>query len=216
VSPLDQLRAGRLPRRLTQLFIGLWLYGTAMGMLVRSHTGLDPWDVLHEGVAHRVPLSFGTVVILTGAVVLLLWWPLRQWPGAGTIANVLVIGIATDATLAALPDATGLLDRVALLVGGIVLNGFAGAVYIGTQLGPGPRDGLMTGLAARTGASLRLVRTGLELTVLAIGAALGGTVGIGTLLYAVTIGPVIQAFLPWTTVQLPVRPGSADDPQGEG
>lgn len=202
IGPLAQLRAGRLPRRLVQLFVGLSLYGVSMGMLVRGTLGLDPWDVFHDGVMTHVPWSFGTIVVVTSFVVLLLWIPLRQMPGLGTVANSVWIGVATDATLAVLEAPAGLLPRAALLVGGVVLNGLAGALYIGSQLGPGPRDGLMTGLHRRTGWSLRLIRTALEVTVLAVGWALGGAVGVGTVLYALAIGPLVQHFLPLCTVRL--------------
>ena len=227
LTPREQLRAGRAPRRLAQLFVGLWLYGTAMGLLIRSTLGLDPWDVFHDGVQQLSGLSFGTVVILSGVAVLVLWIPLRQWPGLGTVANTVVIGLATDATLAVLSAPEGLGWRAAMLLGGIVLNGLAGALYIGSQYGPGPRDGLMTGIARRTGLSLRLVRTALELSVLALGWTLGGVVGIGTVLYALLIGPTIQLFLPMVTVDLrgPGVAGSAQsaqsarsavDPEDEG
>lgn len=190
-----------MTRRLVQLFVGLWLYGATMAMLVRSGLGLDPWDVFHEGLALHVPLTFGQVVIAVGAAVLLLWIPLRQRPGFGTIANVIVIGLAADATLAVLPDAEHLAVAVLLLVGGIVGNGVAGAMYVGAGLGPGPRDGLWTGIVARTGASVRLVRTALEVTVVVAGFALGGTVGLGTVLYALMIGPIVQFFLPWFEIR---------------
>jgi uncharacterized membrane protein YczE len=203
MTPLEQLRAGRTARRLVQLAVGLVLYGVSMAMMLRSGLGLDPWDVFHYGVAQHLPLSFGTVVIVVGALALLAWIPLRQWPGLGTIANVVVIGLATDAALALLERPASLVARWALLVGGIVLNGLAGGLYIGSQFGPGPRDGLMTGLVRRTGRSFRLVRTGIELTVLAVGWAMGGVVGLGTVLYAVAIGPVVQFFLPLLTVALP-------------
>jgi len=186
-----------------QLLAGLVLYGFSMAMLVQAGLGLDPWDVLHQGLTRHLPLTFGTATILVGALVLLLWIPLRQWPGLGTVCNVLVIGVAVDVGLALLPQAEGLAARVLLLVGGIVSNGLAGAAYIGSQLGPGPRDGLMTGLARRTGLSLRLVRTGIELSALGVGFALGGTVGLGTVLYAVGIGPLVQLFLPLVGVRLP-------------
>lgn len=202
MTPAEQIRAGRSARRLTQLLVGLWLYGVAMGMLVRSELGLDPWDVFHDGVQKLTGLSFGTVVILTGVAVLALWWPLRQWPGLGTVANTLVIGLATDATLAVLVTPDGTMWRWVLLLGGILVNGFAGALYIGSQYGPGPRDGLMTGISRRTGLSIRLVRTSLELTVLVLGWLLGGVVGLGTVLYALLIGPTIQLFLPMVTVDL--------------
>lgn len=190
-----------MTRRLVQLFAGLTLYGASMAMLLRATLGLDPWDVFHQGLAGHVGLSFGMLVNAVGAVVLLLWIPLRQKPGIGTIANVLVIGTAVDLTMAVLPEVEGLALRTALMVGGIVLNGVAGAMYIGAGLGPGPRDGLMTGLVRRTGWSIRLVRTSIEFTVLTIGWLLGGTVGVGTVLYAVSIGPLVQAFLPVFTIR---------------
>lgn len=200
LSPRDQLRAGRMPRRLVQLFVGLTLYGVSMGMMLRSGLGLDPWDVFHAGVAQHVPVSMGTVVIVTGVVVLALWIPLRQMPGLGTVANALWLGVALDLTLAVLPQAEDLVVQVPLLVGGVVANGLAGALYIGSQLGPGPRDGLMTGFARRTGGSLRFIRTSIEITVLALGWLLGGTVGVGTVLYALAIGPLVQLFMPWCVV----------------
>ena len=202
LGPLAQLRAGQLGRRLPQLLVGLWLYGFAMALFIRSGLGLDPWDVFHAGLQQLLGWSFGTVVIAVGFAVLLLWIPLRQWPGLGTIANAVVIGVATDVTLAMVPPADGWPAAWGLLVVGLVVNGLAGGLYIGSQLGPGPRDGLMTGLARRTGWSLRLVRTGLELTVLGVGWAMGGTVGIGTVVYAVAIGPLVQFFLPLVTVRL--------------
>ncbi|WP_460850155.1 membrane protein YczE [Nocardioides ultimimeridianus] len=202
LGPVAQLRAGRLGRRIPQLLVGLWIYGLSMAMMIRSRLGLDPWDVFHSGIVARIPVSFGTVVIAVGALVLLLWIPLRQAPGLGTIANVIVIGVATDASLAMIDAPDGAVARGALLVGGIVLNGVAGALYIGAQLGPGPRDGLMTGIHHRTGWPIRVVRTSLEVTVLAIGFAMGGTVGLGTVLYAVTIGPIVQELLPLATVRL--------------
>jgi len=210
LNPIEQLRAGRLPRRLVQLLVGLWLYGFAMGLFVRSGLGLDPWDVFHAGVQNHLGLSFGTIVIAVGFAALLLWIPLRQWPGLGTIANAIVIGLAVDWTLALVPRASSPVGAWALLIGGLVINGLAGALYIGAQLGPGPRDGLMTGLARRTGRSIRLVRTALELTVLAIGWALGGTVGVGTVLYAVAIGPLVQLFLPWCTIRLAAQPAQPE------
>nr|WP_157581644.1 hypothetical protein [Phycicoccus sp. Root563] len=202
MTPLQQLRAGHTTRRLAQLFVGLTLYGVSMGMLIRAGLGLDPWDVFHYGIARHLPVSFGTVTIIVGVAVLLLWIPLRQVPGLGTIANVVVIGLVTDATLALLDRPSAMVLRVLLLGGGIVLNGLAGALYIGSQFGPGPRDGLMTGLVRRTGRSIRLVRTTIEVTVLVVGFALGGVVGIGTILYAVLIGPTVQLFLPLFTVPL--------------
>jgi uncharacterized membrane protein YczE len=209
LTPLQQLRAGRTTRRLAQLAVGLTLYGVSMGMMVRSRLGLDPWDVFHYGVAEHLPVSFGTVVIIVGALVLVLWVPLRQWPGLGTVANVVIIGLATDAALAAIEAPSAMAARVGLLLGGIVLNGLAGALYIGSQFGPGPRDGLMTGLVRRTGRSFRLVRTTIELTVLVVGWLMGGVVGLGTVLYAVLIGPIVQLFLPLLTVEVLPRDDAA-------
>jgi uncharacterized membrane protein YczE len=202
MSPRQQLRAGRLPRRLIQLLAGLTLYGTSMAMMIRAQLGLDPWDVFHYGVATHLPLSFGTVTIVVGAVVLLLWIPLRQMPGFGTVANVFVIGIATDIALSILTPPGVLWQRVAMLAAGIGLNGVAGALYIGSQLGPGPRDGLMTGLVRRSGRSVGLVRTALELSVLVVGWLMGGVVGIGTVAYAMAIGPIVHVLLPRLTVRL--------------
>jgi uncharacterized membrane protein YczE len=190
-------------RRLPQLFAGLALYGTSMAMQIRGGLGLNPWDVLHQGLATRLPISFGAITAVTGVVVLLLWIPLRQRPGIGTLANVVVIAFAVDAALALLPAPTGLVPRVAMMVGGIVLNGVASAAYVGARLGPGPRDGLMTGFAARTGRSIRLVRTAIEVVVLGTGWLLGGTVGVGTVLYALAIGPLTQLFLPLFVIREP-------------
>lgn len=204
MTPAEQLRAGRMGRRIIQLLVGLWLFGASMALMLRSHLGLDPWDVFHQGVALHVPMTIGQVTILTGVVVLLLWIPLKQWPGLGTILNVILVGLAMDATLALVPDpaAGNWAWRIALLVIGIVANGLAGGLYIGAHLGPGPRDGLMTGLAPHTRHSLRLVRTLIEVTVLAVGWLLGGTVGLGTVAYALTIGPLVQFFLPRVEVRL--------------
>ncbi|GAA4446818.1 membrane protein [Phytohabitans houttuyneae] len=212
----------RATRRLTQLFAGLVLYGASMALMIESRLGLDPWDVFHQGLSEVTGLRFGLVVILVGAAVLLLWIPLRQRPGIGTVANVVVIGLAVDAVLLVLPTAGPLAARIAYLVGGVVLNGVATGLYIGARLGPGPRDGLMTGFVARRQqgwrgpagppssnsrprGSIRVVRTVIEVTVLAVGWLLGGTVGIGTVLYAVAIGPLAHVFIPLFTV--PERPG---------
>ncbi|OKK09678.1 membrane protein YczE [Streptomyces sp. CB02400] len=188
-------RHGHLARRLFQLYAGLALYGASSALLVRSGLGLEPWNVLHQGLSERTGLSMGVVLTLVGAAVLLLWVPLRQRPGLGTVSNVLVIGAAMDATLAVVPDAHAMAVRVPLMAAGIVLNGAATGLYIAARFGPGPRDGLMTGLNQRTGVSVRLVRTAIEITVVVTGFLLGGTVGVGTLLYAVTIGPLAQLFL---------------------
>lgn len=187
----------RLTRRLVQLYAGLALYGFSMALMIESNLGLDPWDTFHQGVAKRAGLSFGTVVILVGVLVLLLWIPLRQRPGIGTVSNVVVIGLVVDAAQAVLPTPSALATRIGCLVAGIGLNGVATGLYLGARLGPGPRDGLMTGFVARwPGRSVRLVRTVIEVTVLAIGVLLGGTVGIGTVAYALAIGPLAHLFIP--------------------
>jgi uncharacterized membrane protein YczE len=194
----------RLVRRTVQLFTGLVLYGVSMALMVLSSLGLTSWDVFHQGVSLATGLSFGWVVILVGIPILLLWIPLRQRPGFGTIANLIVIGLVVDAALAVLPTGEGLAMRIAYLVTGIGLNGVASGLYIGARLGPGPRDGLMTGIVRRfPRLSIRLVRTSIEVTVLATGFLLGGQVGIGTVAYALAIGPLVQLFLPLFTVPGP-------------
>ncbi|WP_306215148.1 membrane protein YczE [Actinoplanes sp. RD1] len=191
-----------LGKRVPQLFLGLVLYGISMALMVESDLGLNPWDVFHQGVSRVTGLSFGVVVLLTGVPVLLLWIPLRQKPGFGTIANLVVIGLVADAALAVLSPGHHLPARIGYLVAGVLLNGVATGMYIGARLGPGPRDGLMTGIVRRfPRLSIRLVRTGIELGVLAIGFLLGGTFGVGTVVYAVTIGPLAQFFLPMFTIR---------------
>ncbi|MFE9689998.1 YitT family protein [Micromonospora sp. NPDC005806] len=206
----------RPARRLTQLYVGLTLYGVSMALMVRSGLGLDPWDVFHQGVARQTGLSIGTVTIAVGALVLLLWIPLRQRPGLGTVSNVVVIGLVVDATLALLPDGNALPVRIGLLVVGIVANGAATGLYLGAALGPGPRDGLMTGyVARRPGRSIRLVRTMIEVTVLALGWLLGGTVGLGTVAYALAIGPLAQLFIPLFAVPpAPAVPAAGEPAMG--
>jgi uncharacterized membrane protein YczE len=181
--------------RLAQLYSGLLLYGVSSSLLVLAGLGLDPWDVFHQGLSRTFGLAIGTWAILVGAAVLVLWIPLRQRPGIGTLSNVVLVGATMDLVLGHTQQPHALAARVACLVCGVFLNGVATGAYIGAGLGPGPRDGLMTGLAAR-GHSIRVIRTGLELTVLAIGWLLGGTVGAGTLLYAVSIGPLAHVFIP--------------------
>ncbi|WP_336323147.1 hypothetical protein [Streptomyces lavendofoliae] len=197
-------------RRLLQLYVGLALYGASSALLVRSGLGLEPWNVLHQGLAERTGLSMGVVLTVVGAGVLLLWIPLRQKPGLGTVSNVLVIGAAMDGTLWFVPDVHGLFAQVPLMAGGIVLNGVATGLYIAARFGPGPRDGLMTGLHRVTGRSLRLIRTTIEVTVVVTGFLLGGSLGIGTVLYALAIGPLAQFFLRVFTVPSPAgtRSGS--------
>jgi uncharacterized membrane protein YczE len=193
---LPTLRGRRLTRRLVQLYAGLALYGASMALLVRSTLGVTPWDVLHQGLARHLGWSLGTVTIVVGAVVLVLWIPLRQVPGIGTVSNVVVIGLAVDGTLAVLPEPSALAARIGFVVAGVLLNAVATAAYIGVHLGPGPRDGLMTGLVARTGGSVRLVRTGIEAAVVLTGWLLGGTLGLGTVVYALAIGPLAHLLMP--------------------
>jgi len=189
-----------LARRLIQLFLGLGLYGLSIALIVRADLGLDPWDVLNQGVFERFAgpagISFGLVVNLIGLVVLLLWIPLRQIPGFGTVANVVVIGTVANVFLGWIPTDLPLVLRAGLLISGIVLNGVASGAYIGAGLGPGPRDGLMTGIVRRTGWPVKWVRTAIEVAVVAVGWLLGGSVGVGTVLYAISIGPLVHRFLP--------------------
>jgi uncharacterized membrane protein YczE len=180
---------------LVQLYVGLACYGISAAMMVRARLGLDPWDVLHQGIAHRTGHAIGTVSVVVGVFVLLLWLPLPQRPGLGTVSNVLVVGLAMNQALRVLPAQHDFTAQLAMLVGAIVLCGLATGMYISAGLGPGPRDGLMTGYALRTGLSIRLTRTVLELTVLGVGWLLGGSVGLGTVLFAVWIGPLSQLSL---------------------
>jgi len=207
LGPIDQLKAGRLPERLLRLLMGLWLYGLAIALMVEGALGASPWDVFHLGVAGHVPLSLGTVMVFAALAVLLAWIPLRQMPGLGTVANTLLLGPFADISLGLLDTPSGVVARCAYMLGGVLVCGFATALYVGAQLGPGPRDGLMTGLARRTGWSIRRVRTLIEIAVLAIGIALGGTVGVGTVVFAFAVGPVTQLFLRYLVVRLdaPVR-----------
>ncbi|MFG2206792.1 YitT family protein [Streptomyces sp. NPDC048638] len=184
-----------LPRRLGQLYTGLVLYGVSMGLMLRADLGLEPWSVLNQGISRHTGLTIGTVTIVSGALILLLWIPLRQRPGLGTVSNVVILGVVMDATLALVPELHALGARIPLLAFAVILNGSATGLYISARFGPGPRDGLMTGLHLRTGRPVRLVRTCIEVTVLAVGFALGGSLGAGTVVYALTIGPLAQFFL---------------------
>lgn len=214
LGPLAQLKAGRLAERVLRLLAGLWLYGLAIALMIKGAVGASPWDVFHLGVSLHVPLSFGMVMIVAAIAVLLAWIPLRQMPGLGTVANTLLLGPFADIHLALLATPESLVLRCAYLAGGVVLCAFATALYVGAQLGPGPRDGLMTGLARRSGFSIRAIRTGIEVTVLAIGVLLGGTLGVGTVVFALAVGPLTQFFLRYLVVRLdtPTRdavPGEA-------
>ncbi|GAA4669411.1 membrane protein YczE [Streptomyces youssoufiensis] len=208
--PLTYVRLGERPlRRLPQLFAGLALYGFSLAVMVRAALGINPWSVLYEGLERHTSLSFGTISGLVGALVLLLWIPLRQRPTFGTVANIVVLAFSADLGLWLLPADLGPPGRIALLVGGIALNGLAVAVYVGARCGPGPRDGLMTGASALTGRSLRLVRTLIELTVLAVGWLLGGGVGVGTVAYALTVGTITQFCLPLCAYRTPAERATA-------
>lgn len=193
----------RLPRRLVHLYAGLVAYGVSMALLIRSSLGNMPWDVLHQGLADRLPLSLGTVTVVVGALVLLAWVPLRQRPGLGTVSNVVVIGVVVDAGLALVAAPSAMVWRIAFAAAGIGLNAVGTALYIGARLGPGPRDGLMTGICARTGWPVRWVRTSIEVAVVLTGWALGGTLGVATVAYALLVGPLVHPLLPRLTVPEP-------------
>ncbi|MEV0272103.1 hypothetical protein AB0H43_25270 [Hamadaea sp. NPDC050747] len=197
------------PRRLLQLHAGLALYGLSIALLVRADLGLDSWDVLHQGLARRTGIPLGWVINAVGVLVLLAWIPLRQRPGYGTVANVALVGLATEAALAVIPDVRQMAVRWVVLIAAILANALATGLYVGAGFGPGPRDGLMTGLAAR-GFSIGRVRTGIELAVLATGWLLGGTVGPGTVLYALTIGPLVHRLLPYFTLSKGASNASPD------
>ena len=196
-------------RRLVQLYAGLVLYGISSSMLLLAGLGVDPWDVFHQGLSRRIGLGVGTWAIIVGVAVLLLWIPLRQRPGFGTLSNVIVVGLVIDIVLATVPTVHGLAARYAVMLSGVILNGIATGAYIGARLGPGPRDGLMLGLAAR-GHSIRVVRTCIELTVLLTGWLLGGTVGIGTVVYALGIGPIAHVSIPLLSIKPSGATASSD------
>lgn len=211
LGPLAQLRAGRLPERLVRLLVGLYLYGISNALLMRSTLGGSPWVVFHEGASRHLPLSLGTIMVLVALVVLLLWIPLRQMPGLGTLANTLLLGPFTDINLQVFdaPEALGL--RWLYLLTGVVVCAIATALYVGAQLGTGPRDGLMTGFARRAGWSIQRVRTCIELVVLALGFALGGIAGVGTVVFALCVGPITQFFMRYLVLRLDVAPTPAQE-----
>jgi uncharacterized membrane protein YczE len=196
-------------RRILQLLIGLFLYGIAISMMVQAHVGIDPWDVLTQGVSKRTGIPFGLLTNIIGVAVLLLWIPLRQKPGIGTVLNALLIGPSAQLGLAIIPMQNLLWAQILLFAGGVVLLGIATGLYIGARLGPGPRDGLMTGLHARTGWKLWIVRSGIEVTVLLIGWALGGDFGVGTVAFALVIGPLVNFTIPRFMVPAAKRPETA-------
>ncbi|MDN4597009.1 YczE/YyaS/YitT family protein [Leifsonia virtsii] len=192
-----------LTRRIVQLLIGLFLYGIAISLMVRAGIGVSPWDVLAQGLSLKTGIEFGWVTNLIGLVVLAFWIPLRQKPGLGTILNVLLVGPSAQLGLDLLPQQTELWAQVLFFAAGLVLLAVATGLYIGPRLGPGPRDGLMTGLHARTGRPIWMVRTAIEVTVLIVGWALGGNVGIGTLAFALLVGPLCSITLPFFAIRLP-------------
>ncbi|MGV0852935.1 membrane protein YczE [Mycolicibacterium phlei] len=200
----------------TALLVGLTCYGFSMAMMVRAGLGLDPWDVFHQGLSLRTGMTIGVASAVVGVAVLLAWIPLRNRPGIGTVANVIVIAITVDLGMWLLAAPEALWARIAMLIGAIVLNAFATVLYVGAGLGPGPRDGLMTGLVVRTGLSVRLVRTAIEATVLVVGWLLGGTVGVGTVLYAFGIGPLVQLFVRITPKRVLPVSGWRDVAQARG
>jgi uncharacterized membrane protein YczE len=200
-----------MPRRLFQLYAGLVAFAFGEALIVRANLGVMSWDVLHQGLVKQIGLSIGVWSIIVGAVVLLLWIPLREKPGLGTVSNVLVIGACLDLFLGWLPEVDAMAGRIGLLLAGIVINGVASSAYIGASFGAGPRDGLMTGLVRRTGGSVRVIRTGIEVSVVIIGWILGGNLGLGTVLFALSIGPIIHVSLPALTIAR-VKPVGGADP----
>lgn len=198
-----------MTRRLTQLLIGLFLYGMGIALIVRGGLGVAPWDVLTQGIDNHTHLGFGLITILVSGVVLLLWIPIRQRPGSGTVLNALLVGPSADVGLWLVPADLDLWARVLLFAAGLLMVGVATGLYIGAHFGPGPRDGLMTGLHKRTGWKIWIVRTGIEVTVLGVGWALGGNVGIGTVLFAVLIGPLCQRTIPFFAIKRPAVPVTA-------
>lgn len=186
--------------RLFRLYIGLAAFGVSLGLMVRAGLGLGPWDVLHQGIARHLGVQIGWITIAVSALVLLAWIPLRQRPGLGTVSNVVLVGVTENVTLDVAHPGSSLTPRIALLAGAVVLNALATGLYIGARYGPGPRDGLMTGLAAR-GVSIRVARTLIELSALGAGFALGGSVGVGTVIYALGIGPLVHWTMPWLAVR---------------
>ena len=187
----------RAAYRLPGLLVGLVGFGIGIALMARSDLGLGPWEVLNQGLAFRLGIPMGTISILLGVPILLCWIPLRQWPGPGTLINLVLIGVALNAALAMIPIPASdqLVARVVELLGGLVLIGICSGLYLAADLGPGPRDGLMTGIHHRFGWSIARARTALEVSVLAAGWLLGGTIGLGTVLFAFGIGPIVQASL---------------------
>ncbi len=194
-SLLIRIRGPRLVRRFVNLFLGVILFGLGVGLMLQSRLGVPPWDVLHQGLANHFGFTLGIWSIITSVIVLIGWLPLREPYGIGTLFNAVIIGLAIDLSVLVIPVPEAMAWRLLLLGAGLLTIGFASGLYIGAHLGPGPRDGLMTAIARR-GPSIRLTRTVIEITVLAIGWMLGGTFGIGTVAFALLMGPIVQFFLP--------------------
>lgn len=192
----------RVVRRSIQLLVGLFLFGIGLSMLVRSTLGVAPWDVLTLGLINYLPITFGGAIVLVSVVVLLCWIPLRERPGIGTLLNALLVGPAADVGLLVFPETDVLWARIAYLAAGVVVIGAATGLYIGARFGAGPRDGLMTGLHRVTGRPIWGVRTALEVTVVVLGWLLGGLVGVGTLVFALAIGPLCHYFIPLFHIRL--------------
>ena len=197
---------GRVIEQVVRCLFGLMLFGFGISMIIEAELGAAPWDVFHTGVSEITGVSVGNVVILTGLALLLVWIPLRERPGLGTLLNATVIGVVVDITLPLIPDTSLIVTRSLLMLGGVTVIAVGSGFYIGAGLGPGPRDGLMTGLAKRSiggrQISVRASRTAVELLVLCVGIALGGSVGIGTAVFVFSIGPLVQVFLPRLTMRL--------------
>jgi uncharacterized membrane protein YczE len=198
-----------MARRIGQLIVGLFLYGFAIAVMVRATVGVGPWDVFTQGVALKTGLSFGLLTNIIGALVLLLWIPLRQRPGVGTVLNVFLVGPSAEVGLALVPAPDQLWARILLFAAGLVLLAVASGLYIGARLGPGPRDGLMTGLNTRFGVPIWLGRTIVEVSVLAVGWILGGNVGFGTVAFALFIGPLVGLTIPFFRVPVPPTPAAS-------
>jgi uncharacterized membrane protein YczE len=199
-----------LTRRIAQLLIGLFLYGIGIALIVRAALGVAPWDVLTQGIDKQTGWGFGVITVLLSIVILLLWIPIRQRPGIGTVANALLVGPFAQLGLWLIPAQTVLWAQILMLAGGIVTIAVATGLYIGSHFGPGPRDGLMTGLVRRTGYPIWVVRTSIEVTVLVIGWLLGGNVGIGTLAFALLIGPLCNLTIPLFAIRMSASVESID------
>lgn len=212
LSLRDQLRVDRLPRRLAQMTAGLMGFGLSLAMLLQSGLGGAPWDVLHSALAQQIGGTVGLMSISVSFVLLLAWIPLREQPGIGTFANAVLVGLSLDLGLLIVPAVDQLLPRLVLMLAAVAVNGISAALYIGAQLGPGARDGLMTGLSRVLRRRVGPIRVLLEVTVLLVGWMLGGPVGVGTVVYALGLGPVIQLFLPRVTIEVRSLGGVSSDP----